>query len=576
VSYLFHYSHGLDSWHIAYQPGVITGYPEPEYDLPGSPPDGSFTMIATVTAVSDKAAVGLVLRDTDGKTVAMLGAWNLGPFEAFEGGENLYVHEDPTHSIDLQMQYDADAGVVRTLYRTMGVWQPVAEVPVATPADTGLLLIYTDELIPVDGYLSGVVQLDGLGEFDAETEITVTVPSRLRVTPQVAPMGLKITLTSEPLVYGIVGAPFGDQEFDVGKSVRWLVWFTDKQFILDVNFGEPRFWIVNWSMTFPSSDHTVTGINFFRRPAEFRKEQFAQADLLYKMDPNGWTLWVDASEGLSFFNDPLALPDDYNLIPFKSFVYREIQRAEDAGRVYAVLPFFVYLKDGVPQNFTYDTPANDPTGVIPPVMQAMSQPHYHTGAAFGLKRLIKVSALRDLGFDWTSLDTPVSPSPGVKAQIISYAYAHWQMPNIPPGNDTVPPINEYSDEGWKMRRKISQVRPISGITFDTWPGTEPAGYVGPLATKTLLNTHPGFEVVYDNPLDPEDDLVKEVQIPLYDTAFRLNMRDGVWYEGDVSGNTPLAWDGTKWVTPYDPNQWPDKGVDAPVNPDFVPPPTPTA
>ena len=55
------------------------------------------------------------------------------------------------------------------------------------------------------------------------------------------------------------------------------------------------------------------------------------------------------------------------------------------------------------------------------------------------------------------------------------------------------------------------------------------------------------------------------------------MRDGVWYEGGVSGNTPMVWDSVneKWTTPYNPDTWPDKGVQAGDNPDFYPPPTPT-
>ena len=56
----------------------------------------------------------------------------------------------------------------------------------------------------------------------------------------------------------------------------------------------------------------------------------------------------------------------------------------------------------------------------------------------------------------------------------------------------------------------------------------------------------------------------------------LNMRDGVWYEGDVSGNTPMTWDSenSKWTTSYNPDTWPDKGVKAGANPDYVEPPTP--
>jgi hypothetical protein len=66
--------------------------------------------------------------------------------------------------------------------------------------------------------------------------------------------------------------------------------------------------------------------------------------------------------------------------------------------------------------------------------------------------------------------------------------------------------------------------------------------------------------------------VQGVLTLLYDTVFRLNMRDGVWYESGVSGNTPLTWDSTnsKWVPVYDPDEWVDHGVDATLDPSLLP------
>lgn len=387
-------------------------------------------------------------------------------------------------------------------------------------------------------------------------------------------LGVSPTATGEPLVYGLMGAPFGDQEFDVGKSARWMEYFTDKMFVLDVNLGDPRYWIVNWAITFPDSEHGVTNINFFSRPADFRKEQFRQADKTYRMNDDGWVLWVDASEGLSF--DNASLPDDYDFAPFMSFIYREIARAEAASEDTVVLPFFVFLQSAEVQNVTYEHGSNvdDPELGTVTVLQPVSVPYYLS--AQGLPRLMKVSVLRDPAFDWTSLDTPVSPSAGVKAQIVSYAYAHWQYFDIPPGETEVPPLDESNDEGWKMRQKISQVRPITGITFDTYPGTEPAGVPGPWAEAILVNTDPDFVPITDSPVTPTDASTAGIRTPLYDCVIRLNMRDGVWYEGGVSGNTPMTWDSVneKWTTPYDPDTWPAKGVGAGDNPDFVEPPTP--
>ena len=44
--------------------------------------------------------------------------------------------------------------------------------------------------------------------------------------------------SQEAIVHALVGAQFGDLEFDVGKSVRWTQWFTDDVFITDVNLGD--------------------------------------------------------------------------------------------------------------------------------------------------------------------------------------------------------------------------------------------------------------------------------------------------------------------------------------------------
>ena len=52
--------------------------------------------------------------------------------------------------------------------------------------------------------------------------------------------------------------------------------------------------------------------------------------------------------------------------------------------------------------------------------------------------------------------------------------------------------------------------------------------------------------------------------PLYDTVFRLNLRDGVWYTEGVSGNIPLSWDAAsgQWVTNFDPALWPSQGLES--------------
>ena len=271
-----------------------------------------------------------------------------------------------------------------------------------------------------------------------------------------------VTATTEPLVHTIVGAQFGDLEFDVGTSVRWLTWFCDNLFILDINLGTQRYWVVNWAQTFPKAKHDVTGINYFVLPVEFRKEQWKKYKLAFgEPHDDDWILWIDGHEGLSV--DNRTLPLDYSFAPFKSFLWREIQRAVDAGQPYAILPYFVFMKSGTPVNVTYPMSVTSPD--VPPVQQALSVPYYTPYQ--GLKRLWKASELKKANFDWSQLDTPVAAGTGAKAQIISYGYAHWNLPDIVPPATTVPPLTEANDDGWRMRNLLSQVRPIPGLRIGT-------------------------------------------------------------------------------------------------------------
>jgi hypothetical protein len=393
--------------------------------------------------------------------------------------------------------------------------------------------------------------------------VSDTTPTQLDDPPVVQPT---VVLGNEPTVYGLMGAPFGDFEFDVGKSARWLEYFSDKMFVLDVNLGDPRYWIVNWAITFPNAEHGVTRINYFANPVGFRKEQFRQADAKYHMEDSAWVVFVDASEGISFDNS--SLPNDYQFNPFMSFIYREITRAENASAVSVVLPFFVFLRSAEVQNVTYDHHANFEDGTFT-LLQPISVPYYLPYQ--GLRRLIKVSELRNPAFDWTSLDQPATPSAGVKAQIISYAYAHWNLQDVQPGQTEPAPLLEQNDDGFRMRKMISQVRPVTGLPLVWNPATDPTGVPGPWAYYITINTHQNFTPITDDPVTPPNAAAAGVMTPLYDCVIRLNMRDGVWYEGDVSGNTPMTWDAIngKWQTYYDPNLWADLGVHSGDNPQLV-------
>ena len=82
---------------------------------------------------------------------------------------------------------------------------------------------------------------------------------------------------------------------------------------------------------------------------------------------------------------------------------------------------------------------------------------------------------------------------------------------------------------------------------------EPTGLAGPWAPADINTPDP----IQPQPVTPDPTLAG-LLVGLYDNYFRLNMRDGVWYEGGELGNIPLAWNSTtqKWV-PRDmsPQEW---------------------
>ena len=324
----------------------------------------------------------------------------------------------------------------------------------------------------------------------------------------------------------------------------------------------------------PTPSTPSPGATSSSTPPTGDEEQFEWGDKTFHYADSDWCLFIDGSDGLSF--DNRSFPNDYNAAPFMSWVYREVERAVTASQDSATLPFFIYLDNSDLQNITYATAANVPESGVPAVQQAVAVPWYLPYQ--GLTRLWKVSALRALNFDWTRLDTPSAPSPGVKAQIVSYAYAHWQPLDIPPGQTEIPPINASNDVGYRMRNQISVLRPIPGIPYgDPWndPSADPAGVPGPWCVDTVASVNPEIvTTVEEDGHTASAAPTAGVRTPLYDTVFRLNLRDGLWYERGTSGNVPLAWDDTdqNWVPRYAPDQWPQSGVDSHQEP----PPPPSA
>jgi hypothetical protein len=581
------------------------------------------------------------------------------------------------------------------------------------------------------------------------------------------------------IVHALCGAQYGDLEFDVGKSIRWTQWYVDDVFITDVNLGTPRYWIVNWTLTFPQAYHAVTGINFFAVPEKFRKEQWrmARAERNLQFDPDDWVLFVDAHEGLCIdTRDPQ--PDDADVEPFRSYLYREIERANDASKDRVVLPFYAFVRHDDVITAHYESPAfQDGDLGYTTATSSMGTPYYIPDQ--GLTRLIKVSVLDDPSFDWTTIDQPqpwevkagtgtpfvpgyltatvgtattpdpgllpaefvlvykvqgptggtpsqtiacqwisgqlcwllrrivgsgtttmsmsnngstatitataaaVAPSgdeylafavtlneagkvrvttkrsldsgvtwsdlstnniqntlvpfdtpavvriggssagttepfvgriywcemrtgtdpkagtvvwrfdaneypgtgtsyvdprgrtwtlttasaitpkvlavpaaPAVNTSIVSYGYAHWNLQDIVPPATTVEPLSEANDDGWRMRKLLSMVRPVTGLPYDDpWkdPSQDDDGQAGPWAAADQFTPDPEES----QPVTP-DPTLSHLLVGLYDNVMRLNMRDGVWYEGGELGNIPLEWDDdTQTWHPRDmtPQEW---------------------
>ena len=375
----------------------------------------------------------------------------------------------------------------------------------------------------------------------------VTVPAAEGRSVEVA--GLKTS--QEALIHGLIGAQYGDLEFDVGKSVRWTQWFVDDIFITDVNLGTPRYWIVNWTETFVEANHTVTGINYFVVPKDFRKQQFLDAmkhpNIL--LEPEDWVIFIDAHEALCIDTRP-PLPNDAAIEPFRSYLYREIARANAVGKDRLVLPFYAFLKHDNVIVADYPSPAfADGALGFTTAQGSLGTPYYVANQ--GLTRMMKVKVLQNPAFDWGILDQPRTVDAGMNISIVSYGYAHWNMQDIVPPATTVAPLSEANDDGWRMRKLISMVRPIASIPY-TEPyktvAQDPAGLPGPWAPADPVTPDP----IQAQPVTPHASLAG-LLVGLYDNVIRLNLRDGVYYQGDENGtglgNIPLKWDSVKqtWV-----------------------------
>jgi hypothetical protein len=560
-SYIFDYAVVNDTFHLAYMPDDDFPGTQPENIVSNGElvPEGPWTAFVSPYAVQPNGGIGLALELQSGELLELL-AHGQPPADT----ESIRYVTFPGRQITLRVEHDE--GILTFSYSETRLeeWIEVASFSPSSPvSEVGVVLRYDHPSYSAGGQAGQARLLPGIWENVTE-EVWLGEPEAApaqRMAREAAPEA-QVTSTSEPYVHAIVGCQFGDLEFDVGKSVRWATWFVDNLFVLDVNLGEQRYWIVNWAETFPDAGHTVTSVNYFVLPTEFRKEQWKQYKLAFgEPGDDDWILFIDGHEGLGV--DNRSLPDDYAFAPFKSFLWREVQRAQGLGQPFAVLPYYVFLRSDNIVNVTYETVVV--AAEVEPVQQAISTPYYL--AHQGLKRLWNAKELKKPDFDWTQLDVPVAPSANAKIQIVSYGYAHWNLQDIEPPATEVPPLTAENDQGWQMRQLLSKVRAIPGLPLgDTWipPSSDPAGLPGPWSPADANNPDPIDPETGDplpQPVTPHASMVGLVT-PLYDCVFRLNMRDGVWYEAGVSGNIPLKWDdvNNKWTTDYDPEYWANQGV----------------
>ena len=371
--------------------------------------------------------------------------------------------------------------------------------------------------------------------------------------PQASPQAQQTA--QEAFIHALIGAPFGDLEFDIGKSVRWTQWFSDDVLITDVNLGEPRYWVVNWDKTFPEAHHNITGVNYFVDPVGFRKAQFAfaLADPTIILEDADWVLFVDAAEGMSV--DDTSPPNDVDVQPFRSYIYREIQRAVDTGKDHVVFPFLAFLRHTNIGNVEYlhDAFQGAPLG-FSTVEQSIGIPYYLPNQ--GLARLWKVSALKAANFDWTKLDQFQAPDAGVKVQLVSYCYAHWNEQDIVPPATTVPPLTASNDDGWRQRQLISKVRPVPGLPYqDPWkpPAQDPVGEAGPWAggmTNTpdvgdwhdgVLDTTKGRVWANYNPDNLNYQIQRSMSWRILLKASITTIATNCWIVGVGLGTTDLQW-----------------------------------
>ena len=475
-------------------------------------------------------------------------------------------------------------------------------------------------------------------------------------------------------IHGIMSSYFGDQEYDIGKAVRWMQYFCDTEYAVDINLSsKPRGYLISWAKSFPNVSYGYNSAFPFFAPnaAQWRKDSFDKANSVWNYDPDDWVIFIDCTEGLCVdtvnnslpvvggvdtrpvdeFGLPMyspseiadGLPDadlgpgavqddgtgdpgsDYSFTtlgqpwnppdpgeglpnpnaalgednPFKAWVEQEIDNADTnlggAGSAEIIhLPVWAYLHDSgaytvdrtIDEEFQAEIDAtpdgqlvrglskSDATAANTTVTTTARSRYAFAGYS---PRIFKVQQLIDFAGDltpsgWGMIDEfssgattgGVEDTPEQVLSVVSYAYARWS--SDPANYDFHPriPNDESTDEGWKMRQKISTVRAVplmnaatwatdqddSAVEHEYWGWQEPDLDIANASSETG-----GFSAQFSSAYSVDfrsfeaDPIVlgptawmvgkPELATPLYDNVFRDNPRDGLFYLSEELG--PVPW-----------------------------------
>lgn len=380
-----------------------------------------------------------------------------------------------------------------------------------------------------------------------------------------------------PRIHGIFSSYFGDDEFDVGKAIRWNRSFCDTEYILDLGSADrARAYVIDWVRTFPdvSAGYYQDDPEFFDPGGaeNWRRTSFEQADAKWAYQNDDWIVFVDCTECLSC-DESIDHSSEVDPSPegnfFQPWLRAEIETAVGSQISLPVYPFvgnspvwpeYVVLDEALQEIIDSMSSTDIYLGLNRVELSAanisVTQQCYTDVTLAGWSpRIFSVAALRDPDFDWSILDTFVEAKPSDAAQtgmaIVSYAYARWASDPSRIDRSVQRPMTELDDDGWRMRKKMSRVRPVPGLDYVDWsvedsgqictyPRSGPPLSVEPMDrqfSSDFNHSFSNFDAVVPAAGDEWDSDWDSLQF-LYPTIIRMNRREGLFFLEDEHGPTP--------------------------------------